>query len=75
MPRIKFLFRKDNCGSRNGLHKIHSVEYLGALSGHGPQVPSPLPLSFGRPKEELHSAGGAKHSGSRDRKSDNPIYS
>lgn len=39
--------------------KIHSVEYLGALSGYGPRVPSPLPLSFGRPKEELHSAGGA----------------
>jgi hypothetical protein len=73
MHGMRFLFREDNYGSKNGLHKIHSVEYLGALSDHGPRVPSPLPLSFNKainfvpgtkfialPKKELHSAGCAK---------------
>ena len=33
---------------------------LGALSGPGPQVPSPLPLFFGQAKKELRFAGGAR---------------
>jgi hypothetical protein len=43
-------------GSKNQLLKTHfstcliceCSEYLGALSGHGPQAPSPLPLSFNK---------------------------
>jgi len=32
---------------------------LGALSGPGPRVPSPLPLFLAKPKKELRFAGGA----------------